>query len=222
MTGSAGTSGWDSGVEEAALKAFPLLQYRDEYLQILQALSSEPAVSAGLAALQEATKGQNSVAFRAYLNAQETRFGFSRDVQQITSTDRLVKPSQFWLYLQARRPLTDIGAGEVHGPLTHQVQWVLIGQWNDRNDRKIGPTDRIGELYQNLARANARLLAPELAEQVRTNTLAVPINTAHGNVFKAAWDPLVDHTEISNARMPEHLTYYIQRNFPELHGRMKL
>ncbi len=203
------------------LADFPGLVGAEAYRAIHGFLTNEAEVRAALARIQAAVPGGAPDAVMRYLAAQEARLGFNPQLVTIMPRDRLVKASLFWTWLQARRPIHDLGAGEYHGAGTHRLQWVLVGLWNDGAGR-LGPATSVADLYRNLAHANARRMRPEVAEQVRTNTLAQPIDTGRSNPFVSAWDALFDGPFVANATSPEYLCgTFVATQFPLLHAAIR-
>jgi hypothetical protein len=213
---------WNAG-EELDLGRYRQLAFRDRYLKIYDFLRNEHRVNEGLALLERATGGMNQAKFRDYLAAEEQRFGFARQLGVITVEDDLVKASKFWLYLMQRQAIVDMGAGDDdHGVLIHRVQWVLAGQWNERSGHTLGPSGAIGELYQNLGSANARVLTETAARRMATGW---KLNTGAknmGRIFDSVWDEIFDASwPRQDATRPEYLRAYIQARYSALYARMR-
>jgi hypothetical protein len=195
-------SEWRRGADFQAAR-YPNLTYRDCYGRIHSFLREERTIRNALEALQTATHGMDGRRFQAYLAAEEQRFGFSRTLAVIPEGD-LLSPNAFWDYLMRGEPLVDLSASDAggHGVLTHRVQWVLLGQWNERTASLRTP---IPTLYRNLADPNARALKG---------------TGKSGPVFDSAWEELFDSEEW-NATSPEQVFGYTKRHYPGLHGRMR-
>lgn len=208
---------WDAR-RAVDVSSFPSLLYRDRYQAVGRFLLDRDAVNRGLDALQTASQGQNVASFGTWLTSEEVRFGLSADVKTIGSGDRLVKASMFWTYLFARRPLTDLGAGPLHGAWTHRIQWVLIGRWNEATG-SLGDRRAIGELYGNLGAGNARTLKPDRRAAIEAGQER--IDTGRSNPLLSAWDNLVDSlSAVSNATYPEFLCWHIKSAYPALSARL--
>jgi hypothetical protein len=170
-------------------------------------LTDEQQVSTALKWLEDATQGCGPDSFQAWLSRQESRFGFSADVRRIEEKERLIGRVMFLTCLAAARPITDLGAGPVHGALTHRVQWVMLAHWNAMSGGLLGGPEMIAELYRNLACANARRL-----KEVKTSGIV------QGD-YQTLWDLLFDHTK-DNATYPEYLhAIFVKERFPELSKR---
>ncbi|MBR0641533.1 LirA/MavJ family T4SS effector [Plastoroseomonas hellenica] len=191
---------WDRGADFQAAR-YPGLAYRDCYSRIHGFLREEQNIRKALEALQIATNGMDGKRFQAYLAAEEQRFGFSRTLGVIPAGP-LLSPNAFWGYLMRGEPLVDHSASDAggHGVLTHRVQWVLLGQWNERTASLRTPTPT---LYRNLADPNARALRGP---------------GKSGPIFDSVWDELFDSEEW-NATSPEQSFGYAKRHYPGLRSR---
>lgn len=94
-------------------------------------LLNEQAVNDALKQLDTATKSCTwSLEFRRYIEGCEAKSGFSNDVVLALGW---LPPSVFLSHVVAKKPIYDIGAGKIHGWMTHRVQWVLLGFHNKSN-----------------------------------------------------------------------------------------
>lgn len=213
---------WDPG-EVITLQNFPALLHRDRYLRIYEFLRDKTLVNDGIAALQAATAGMGQPGFRQYLHREERRFGFSPAPALIAGQAGLVKGSTFWTYLFRRQPMIDIGAGDQdHGVLTHRVQWVLIGQWNERAGLPLGPANIIGELYGNLGAGNARVLTAEGRALIDGGGTIDTGTQSGARAITAVWDALVDGGwPRQNATVPEYLRRLIAAQYQDLYARQR-
>lgn len=206
---------WNPGLPDP-LGGFPGLLNAHAYRAIHRFLTTEEAVRAILDAVAAETAGAGPGAFKAWLAAQEARFGFSPQVVTI-DPGTLVKASLFWLWLINRRPLHDLGAGEFHGVSTHRLQWVLVGRWN-AGSRLLGGDAAVAGFYAGLAHANARAFKAEWAEMLKS-PLAAPIDTGRANPFVSTWDALFDAGFVGNATSPEYFcATFLATRYPALHG----
>lgn len=218
-----GLAGWSAG-DGRALTRFPALTSREKYAAILAFLGSQTDIRAGLRSIAEETRGFLPAGFATFLAREEAKFGFNPDV--VTILDKagkanLIKSSIFWTYLYTRRPMTDLGAGKTHGAWTHRIQWILIGRWNAASSAPLGPASTVADLYSTLGSGVARQLHPEIAEQVRTNTLVEKIDTGRTNPFDSLWFNMFD-TGDTNATSPEYLHDGVIRfEFPSLYASMQ-
>jgi hypothetical protein len=222
MSGAAGVGGWNAQGEFDPGRYRHLL-FGDRYRQVSDFLRNERSVAEGLGRLEQATQGMNQGRFRDYLATEEGRFGFARETGVITEQDDLVKASRFWLFLMRRQAIVDIGAGDAdHGVLIHRVQWVLVGQWNERAGGALGPSVAIGELYQNLGAANARVLTAGAAQRMQAGWKLDTGAQGVGRIFDSVWDDVFDaFPPRQNATVPEYLRAYIQARHGALHARMR-
>ncbi len=208
-------SGWNSG-QKLSLDRYRGLEFRKCYGAVHDFLRDEGQVRGGLARLEAATGGMDRARFRAYLGQEERRFGFAPDPGVIPKEESLLKASRFWGYLMRGQPLVDLGAGDAggHGVLTHRVQWLLVGQWDEQARALKTP---IVSLYRNLAAGNARVLSTAGAALVAGGG---KIDTGRGRPFDSVWDEVVD-SEAENATSPEQLFGYLQRHYAPLSDRMR-
>lgn len=227
MSGSSGSKPWNPG-NPLDLSPFPNVLFADRYERIHEFLRDQKLVRDGLLRLDMATAGMGQPACRAYLAAEEKRFGFSPIIATITEQDDLIKASRFWTYLYQRQALIDIGAGDAdHGVLIHRVQWVLIGQWNERTNGTVGPIRIIGELYGNLGAANARVLSAQ-GRQILAAGGQINTGAQGQRPFESVWDELCDafpqpkgrYPAPQNATVPEYLRLYIEQRLADLHNRL--
>lgn len=207
-------SGWNRGAE-LPLRRYPGLEFRKCYSKVHGFLREKAQVQDGLERLDRATLGMDRTRFRAYLAQQEQRLGFARDPGVIPKEASLLKASRFWGYLMRGEAMVDLGAGDAggHGVQTHRMQWLLVGQWNERARQLETP---VIALYRNLAAGNARVLSAHgrsVLDQGGT------IDTEKGKFFDSLWDDLVDSEE-ENGTSPEQLFGYMKRNHAGLHDRM--
>jgi hypothetical protein len=217
-----GTTGWNNN---GAFNPAPFrhLLFGDRYARISAFLRSEREVAEGLARMEAATQGMDQAGFRAWLAGEEARFGFAQELGVITEQDDLVKASKFWLFLMRRQAIVDMGAGDAdHGVLIHRLQWALVGQWNERAGRVLGPPAVIGELYQNLGAANARVLTAGAAQRMQAGWKLDTGAEGVGRIFDSVWDEVFDSfPPRQNATVPEYLRGYIQARHGALHARSR-
>ncbi len=221
MSGNTGNRPWNGDLR-LDLARFPNLLFGDRYRFISDFLRDEHEVRRGLSELDAATAGMGQQPFRAYLAAQEQRFGFSPTLGVITQQDDIIKGSIFWTYLYRRQALVDIGAGDVeHGVLIHRLQWVLIGQLNDRLGSPLGPPTMIGELYGNLGAAHARVLTAR-GRQIIAGGGQIGTGIPGLRPFDSVWDEICDaFRPRENGTVPEALWAYVQRRFSGLTQRLR-
>ncbi len=182
----------------------------DRYQRIYDFLNNRLEVEHALQAIDQATTSRRS--FRAFLEKWERQLGFAADVKTIlksgtkeriaaalgTTSDGakyadnedLIGEPAFMQILSCKRPMVDLGVLQDHGTLTHRVQWVMIGMWDQRTKR-LGAGEYLAGLYQGMANANAR--KPQ----------SVPADEGQ---FKPRnlWDLLFDSFNF-NATHPEYL-----------------
>ena len=130
----------------------------------------------------------------------------------VVTVQSLLSPSQFLTYVQAARPLIDVGAGDRHGYDTHRVQWVMIGSHFELQVRGV----TIKQLYESFASAGSFVTTQE---GYGKDTLG----TDESNFFRFLWDDLLDRVFLAepfvhNATSPEFLMTYKNRQFPSLIG----
>lgn len=222
MSGSQGQRPWNYG-NPLDLRRFTAVSHREAYATIHDLfLRLQGRVQTGLTHLSRATDGMGRREFREYLASEEQRFGF-RTPATITRADGLIKGSRFWTILYQRQPIIDIGAGdEDHGVLIHRVQWVLIGQWNERERLRLGPPDIIGTLYGHLGSAGARVLSENAVKLLEGGGKVDTGKGAGGGqpMYHSVWDAVVDRTDVENATKPEFLRAFIEARFSPLYARM--
>lgn len=204
---------------------FPTVPRVERYQRIYNYLNNRDEVMLELSAIDAATTSKQT--FRAFLETWERQLGFSSDVKTIhglgtkakiakhfnTVPDRigyvdnedLIGEGAFMQILSAKRPMVDIGAGSEHGLLTHRVQWVMIGMWDQRT-RSLGVGEYLVQLYQGMANPNARKRAT--------------VRVVDGpDEPRNLWDIVVDSFN-KNATHPEYLHDRFVRNvFPGLYAR---
>ncbi len=221
MSGTTGSRNWNEQFP-IMRQLYPSLIFGERYREISIFLRNEQSVREGLRHLDAATAGMGQQACRAYLAAQEQRYGFSATLGVITDQDAIIKGSVFWTYLYRRQALVDIGAGDFeHGVLIHRLQWVLIGQWNDRMRGPLGPPSMIGELYGNLGAAHARVLTTQ-GRQIIAAGGQIGTGIQGQRPFNSVWDELCDaFRPRENGTVPEALWAYVQRVFPALSQRLR-
>lgn len=211
-------SGWNNGAE-LPLRRYPGLEFQKCYSGIHGFLREKSQVQDGLERLDRATLGMDRTRFRSYLAQEEQRFGFAKDPGVIPKEASLLKASRFWGYLMRGEAMVDLGAGDAggHGVLTHRVQWLLVGQWNDRARRLESP---VIALYKNLAAGNARVLTDSgKAALEKGGKIDTDFEKAKVKFFDSLWDDLFDSEE-ENGTSPEQLFGYMKRNHAGLHDRM--
>jgi hypothetical protein len=184
---------WDSG--KVDIKAiYPFVPYREKYEFIQDFLTDEQLVRKYLLLMDQRTSSKTD--FYALLTEHEHRYGFYPQVASILQRQGGIPSDMFLGYVRTRRPIMDYGAGHGHGWLTHRVQWVMIGLWNDEFKR-LGDPHVIADLYSLLASPGARR----------------PQNSADAP-FRDLWDDLVDGLARNNATQPEFLHWeYVKANF---------
>lgn len=137
-------------------QSWPGLAKVEKYLALQAFLQNEKQVRDVLAVLDAETSAITSAdGFRTYLATQEASLGFNADVVTVQG---IVSADTFLGYVNAKRPIYDIGAGinSKHGALTHRAQWIMIGIF-DREARYFADgTDTIADLYKGLASQGAR------------------------------------------------------------------
>jgi hypothetical protein len=196
---------------------FPGLIRAEAYAAIHRFLTTERLVRQALDRVAAANAGAGFAAFRQWMATEEARLGFSPEIVTIETGDRLVKASQFWLWLFHRKPLNDLGAGEFHGASTHRLQWLLIGLWNDATGA-LGSPRAVAELYAGLAHGNARLLKAEWVTKLAQNLPSAVIDTGRDNPFHSVWDGIIDGPHVANATSPEYLcANFLATQYPALH-----
>jgi Family of unknown function (DUF5636) len=194
----------------------------DRYQRIYDFLNDRAAVETELRAIDQATTTRPS--FRAYLERWEKSLGFSADVKTIhrggtkdkiaallgtksdgnkyVDNEDLIGETAFLQILASKRPMVDLGVQPDHGTLTHRVQWVMIGMW-DQHTRRLGVGEYLADLYQGMASGNARIARP------------VPVvggKTEQRNL----WDTMFDSFN-QNATHPEYLHYqFVRTSMPRL------
>ncbi|MBR0641541.1 LirA/MavJ family T4SS effector [Plastoroseomonas hellenica] len=210
-------SRWDRG-GNLSLDRYRGLDFRRSYHRIHDFLREEPLVRAGLERLHQATAGMDRLRFQGYLAKEEQRFGFAKKPGVIPQDQSLLKASRFWTHLFNGEPLIDLGAGDKggHGVLTHRVQWVLVGQWNERNDASRQLEAPIPVLYRNLAAGGARVLSADGQDKLAAGD---KIDTGKGSFFDSVWDDVFD-SQAENATSPEQVFGYTERHYSGLHDRM--
>jgi hypothetical protein len=210
-------SRWGRG-GDLSLDRYRGLDFRRSYLRIHGFLREEPLVRASLDRLQQATNGMDRTRFQDYLAKEEQRFGFTSKPGIIPRDQSLLKASRFWTHLFHGEPLIDLGAGDNggHGVLTHRLQWVLVGQWNERN----GPSHQleapIPVLYRNLAAGTARVLSADGQEKLAAGH---KIDTGKYRFYDSVWDDVFD-SDAENGTSPEQVFGYTKLQYPGLHDRM--
>jgi len=155
--------------------AFGAVPRIDRYQRIYDFLNDRAAVERELQAIDQATTSKAS--FRAFLERWEKQLGFSADVKTIlragtkdkiaamfgtvsdgtkyADNEDLIGETAFMQILAGKRPMVDLGVLQDHGTLTHRVQWVMIGMWDQRT-RSLGVGEFLAELYRGMAGGNAR------------------------------------------------------------------
>ncbi|HYF07877.1 MAG TPA: LirA/MavJ family T4SS effector [Acetobacteraceae bacterium] len=222
MSGSRNQRPWEYG-SPLDLRRFTAAAHREAYAAIHDLfLRLQSRVQTGLAELSRATDGMGRRAFQDYLAAEERRFNLGPPAT-ITKADGLIKGSRFWMLLYKRHPIIDLGAGdEDHGVLIHRVQWVLIGQWNERSNFRLGPATIIGDLYGHLGTAGARVLSENAVKLLEKGGKVDTGKGAGGGqpMYNSIWDEVVDRTDVENATKPEFLRAYIESRYSALYSRM--
>jgi hypothetical protein len=197
--------------------AFGSVPKIERYQRIYDFLNDQSAVERELRAIDQATSGKQS--FQSFLTRWEHQLGFSAEIRTIlkdgtkekiathfgtvsdgekyVSNEGLIRETAFMQILSSKRPMVDLGVLEDHGTLTHRVQWVMIGMWDQRT-RALGVGEFLAEYYQGLASGRARENHP------------VPVN---GGANRAAplWDLMFDSFN-GNATYPEFLHFQFVRN----------
>ena len=194
----------------------------ERYQRIYDYLNDRAAVDIELRAIDQATASKQS--FEAFLSKRESQFGFSSDIKTIlrdgtkekiatalgsvsdgdkyVSNEGIIRETAFMQILSSKRPIVDLGVLSDHGNMTHRVQWVMIGMWDQRT-RALGLGDHLADLYQGLASSNARAKQP------------VPVNEGK-NLERPLWDLIFDSFNF-NATHPEYLHFqYVRNTMPGL------
>jgi hypothetical protein len=202
--------------------AFGAVPWIQRYQRIYDFLNDRSAVERELQAIDQATT--NKPSFRAFLEKCEKRLGFAAEVKTIlkfgtkekiaaalgtTSDDNkyvdnedLIGEAAFMQILLSKRPMVDLGVQQDHGTLTHRVQWVMIGMWDQRT-RSLGAGEFLAQLYQGMASANAR------------KKQLVPADGGK-NAARNLWDLMFDSFN-SNATHPEYLhNQFVRSTIPSL------
>jgi hypothetical protein len=147
----------------------------ERYQRIYDFLNDQGAVERELQAIDQATVGKQS--FERFLSKWENQLGFSAELKTIlrdgtkekvaaafgtmsdgdkyVSNEGLIRETAFMQILSSKQPIVDLGVLEDHGTLTHRVQWVMIGMWDQRT-RALGTGEFLAQLYQGLAGAVAQ------------------------------------------------------------------
>lgn len=189
------------GDQDLAVGRFPRLGHQDCYRRINDFLQEERQVRSGLDRLNAATQGMSRDRFRDYLTTQERRFGFAAPV--ILPAGPLLSPQAFLDHIARGQPLIDLSGSDNggHGVLTHRVQLVMVGQWNEQRGTL---RTSLAQLYRELGAEAARLLKP---------------GGPTGTTFDTLWDELLD-SNADNATSPEQIFRYTQYHYDRLHDRM--
>jgi len=194
----------------------------ERYQRIYDFLNDQSAVEFELRAIDQATTSKQS--FEGFLSKWEKQLGFSAELKTIlrdgtkekiatafgttsdgdkyVSNEGLIRETAFMQILSSKRPIVDLGVLADHGTLTHRVQWVMIGMWDQRT-RALGVGEFLAELYQGMAGSGAR------------KKQSVPAN-AGANVDRPLWDLMFDSFN-ANATHPEFLHFqFVQATMPGL------
>lgn len=155
-------------------------------------LLDEQAVNTALTQLNTATANCRwSLEFRRYIEGREANNGFNNDVVLALGW---LPPSVFLSHVVAKKPVYDIGAGKIHGWMTHRVQWVLLGFHNQSHP--FVPNDKtLADLYAAVGGA------------------VQPDNTSAN-----LWNDLLDKgADAGNACSPEYLhSTLVKKDYPRL------
>ncbi len=173
----------------------------DKMLVIQGFLMNEKEVRNALTTLDARTKAITKPdAFRAYLAQREAALGFSSEV---VAAEGWLPPSVFLSHIQAKKPIYDIGAGKNHGWVTHRVQWILIGIFDEEARFLADANTTIADLYADIGSGQAR--DPQ-------------------NSSRNLWNDLLDRggeepNQSGNGCSPEHLHNQLARlDYPRLHA----
>jgi hypothetical protein len=202
--------------------AFGAIPRVDRYQRVYDFLNDRNAVAQELRAIDQATSSKQS--FRGFLERWERQFGFAADVKTIlrsgtkdkiaahfgtvsdgtkyVDNEDLIGETAFLQILASKRPMIDLGVQQDHGTLTHRVQWVMVGMWDQRT-RSLGVGERLAEMYQGMSSSNAR------------QKHMVPANEGK-RVERNLWDLMFDSFNY-NGTHPEFLhNQFVRDTIPSL------